>query len=265
MNIPRIARIIGITALCLDVAAAQEGSSQDSRRNFVACPIVRDTKTVPCFLAEYNGETYFLTIQQDITADVYPPQLNHEVLVEGTVASGPRVCGGIPLKPLTISVMKELNRSCNIILPAEEGIDAPASYRGAGPSTKRPAGPPPAAPVAYTPPFAPRDFKVTFDFDSDFLTIRASRVLSEVVRFAAASKAAQVQISGYRAATLLSDGRTLSEGQRLAESRAQKVAEVLRGLGVPSSSVNVTWKADAESANGVMDPANRRVTITVKP
>ena len=122
-----------------------------------------------------------------------------------------------------------------------------------------------AAPVAYTPPFAPRDFQVTFDFDSDFLTIRSSRILSEVVRYAAASKAAQVQISGYRAATLLSDGRTLSEGKQLAESRAQKVAEVLRGFGVPPTSVNVTWKPDAEPANGVTDPANRRVTITVKP
>ena len=74
--------------------------------NFVACPVVRDTKTVPCFLADYQGETYFLGIQQDITADFYPPQLLHEVLVEGTVVPGPRVCGGIPLKPLHVSVLR---------------------------------------------------------------------------------------------------------------------------------------------------------------
>jgi hypothetical protein len=47
------------------------------QKNFVACPIVRDTSTVPCFLAEYEGETYFLGIQQDITNDFHPPQLNH--------------------------------------------------------------------------------------------------------------------------------------------------------------------------------------------
>ena len=52
------------------------------QRNFIACPIVRDTKTVPCFLAEYGGETYYLTIQQDIQAELYPPQLLHQVLVE---------------------------------------------------------------------------------------------------------------------------------------------------------------------------------------
>ena len=77
---------------------------------------------------------------------------------------------------------------------------------------------------------------------------------SEVVRLAAAGKASQVRISGYRAASLLSNGLTLSEGLRIAESHAQNVAEVLRGLGVSSSSVSVKWKTDAEPANGVTDP-----------
>ena len=80
---------------------------------------------MPCFLAEYQGETYYLTIQQDIQAELYPPQLLHEVLVEGTVAPGPRICGGIPLKPVKLSVLPELNLSCNTILPAEPGIEAP--------------------------------------------------------------------------------------------------------------------------------------------
>lgn len=115
-------------SLCLfaaTIAAAQE-------RNFVACPIVRDTKTVPCFLAEYEGELYYLGIQQDITAEFHPPQLKHEVLVEGRISEGPRICGGIPLKPLSISVIKEVNPACNTLLPAEPGIDAPPAARGAG-------------------------------------------------------------------------------------------------------------------------------------
>ena len=89
------------------------------QRSFVSCPIVRDTQTVPCFLAEYEGETYYLGIQQDITNDFHPPQLKHQVLVEGRIAAGPRVCGGIPLKPLSISVLKEVNLACNTLLPAE--------------------------------------------------------------------------------------------------------------------------------------------------
>ena len=28
--------------------------------SFVTCPIVRDTKAAPCWLAEYKGETYYL-------------------------------------------------------------------------------------------------------------------------------------------------------------------------------------------------------------
>src|SRR5215470_18410848 len=95
-------------------------------RSFVACPIVRDTKTVPCFLAEYDGELYFLGVQQEVGSEVRAPQLKHEVLVEGRVAQGPRVCGGIPLDPVSISVIKEVNASCNTLLPAEPGIDAPS-------------------------------------------------------------------------------------------------------------------------------------------
>ena len=56
--------------------------------SFVTCPIVRDTKTVPCWLAEYKGETYYLGNQGGVAQDFYPPQLNHEVLVEGVVVEG---------------------------------------------------------------------------------------------------------------------------------------------------------------------------------
>ena len=59
------------------------------RRNFVACPIVRDTASVPCWLAEYDGELYFLTLQTDVSAPVTPPWLGHRVLVEGTVGARP--------------------------------------------------------------------------------------------------------------------------------------------------------------------------------
>ena len=43
---------------------------EEGIRNFVACPIVRDTATVPCWLAEYDGELYFLTLQSDVSAPV---------------------------------------------------------------------------------------------------------------------------------------------------------------------------------------------------
>ena len=83
------------------------------------------------------AKLYYLGIQQDITSDFHPPQLKHEVLGRRPRRPGPRVCGGIPLKPVSISVVKEVNLACNTLLPAEPGIDAPAAPRGPGPSSRR--------------------------------------------------------------------------------------------------------------------------------
>ena len=130
--------------------------------NFVACPVVRDTKTVPCFLAEYQGETYFLGIQQDITAAI---SIRRNCCTKRwwreRSAPGPRVCGGIPLKPLHVSVLAEVNRACNTILPAEPGIDAPPAKRPAGPSTRQaPVSTAAVAPKKPEPPFGEREFVI---------------------------------------------------------------------------------------------------------
>src|SRR5262245_58743995 len=80
------------------VAAAAEPATVPApgeRVNFVACPVVRDTKTVPVWLAEYAGTWYYLGIQQDIGAEFHPPQLKHDLLVEGTVSDEPKICGAI--------------------------------------------------------------------------------------------------------------------------------------------------------------------------
>jgi len=232
--------------------------------NFVACPLVRDTKTVPCFLAEYQGETYFLGIQQDITADFYPPQLLHEVLVEGTIAGGPRICGGIPLKPLHVSVLPELNRACNTILPAEPGIEAPPAKRPAGPSTRRApvstAAVPPAKPE---PPFLEREFVIQYDFDSDFLFARNTRQLTDIAEYARVSGAQTIEVVGYRGSTLLSDGNVLIEKADVSRLRAQRVVEVLKGLGAPPTAVR--WIPEATRASGATDHESRRVLVRVVP
>ena len=51
-----LALYTGIGLLMMSVAALGQ------QRSFVSCPIVRDTKTVPCFLAEDDGEVYYLGI-----------------------------------------------------------------------------------------------------------------------------------------------------------------------------------------------------------
>jgi outer membrane protein OmpA-like peptidoglycan-associated protein len=243
------------------------------QRSFVACPIVRDTKTVPCFLAEYEGETYYLTIQQDIQAELYPPQLLHDVLVEGTVAQGPRVCGGIPLKPVKLSVLPELNMACNTILPAEPGIEAPPTRRPAGPSTRQapvvPGAPPPAAGAKpqerLVGPFEEREFNINYDFDSAFLFSKDTRVVSQAATYANAAKAKSVEITGHRAASLLSNGRTLTENEAIATQRAERVADILRGLGTDPATIKVRIAPDIAKPNGVTDPQNRLLTIHVTP
>lgn len=229
------------------------------QRNFVACPIVRDTKTVPCFLAEYEGELYYLGIQQDITSEFHPPQLKHDVLVEGRVANGPRVCGGIPLQPLSISVIKELNLACNTLLPAEPGIEAPPAPRGAGPSSRRPT----EARAAKEPLSGPQEFTVLYSFDDDYLEYAGNLVVTEAAAYAKRIGASSVKVSGYRATSVLSNGSRLVEKPGLAEKRAQNIATVLRGSGV--SAVTVEWKADPEPGDGQTDPSHRRVVISVRP
>jgi outer membrane protein OmpA-like peptidoglycan-associated protein len=242
--------------LSLPIAGSMALAQQ---RNFVACPIVRDTKTVPCYMAEYEGELYYLGIQQDITSEFHPPQLKHEVLVEGQVAEGPRVCGGIPLKPLAISVMKEVNPACDALLPAEPGIEAPAAERGAGPSSRRPA----AEKTPSEPLSGAHEFNVLYGFDDDYLEFGANRVVNEAAAYAKRIGAANVKVAGYRGTSVLSNGNRMVEKAGLAEKRAENVATILRGLGV--ANVSVEWKSEAEPGDGSNDPARRRARITVTP
>jgi outer membrane protein OmpA-like peptidoglycan-associated protein len=246
-------------ALFIAAPAALVSNAFAQQRSFVACPIVRDTKTVPCYLAEYDGELYYLGIQQDITSEFHPPQLKHEVLVEGRVAEGPRVCGGIPLKPLAISVIKEVNLACNTLLPAEPGIEAPPAERGAGPSSRRPA----PAKASGEPISGAHEFNVPYAFDDDYLEFGANLVVSEAAAYAKKIGAAGVKVTGYRATSLLSNGNRMVEKAGLAEQRAQNIATVLRALGV--ANLSVEWKSEAQPADGSNDSAKRRVSIVVTP
>lgn len=244
-----------VCSLCLlaaTMAAAQE-------RNFLSCPIVRDTKTVPCYLAEYEGELYFLGIQQDITAAFHPPQLKHKVLVEGQVSEGPRVCGGIPLKPVSISVWKEVDPGCNELLPAEPGIEAPPAERGAGPASHRLTGPA-AAPESLS---GRQEFTALYAFDDDYVDYAATAVVRRAAAYAKKIGAPAVRVMGYRATTVLSNGQRLVEKSGLAEKRAQDIATLLRGSGV--SGVSANWKPEPEPGDGKTDAARRRVTIVVIP
>ena len=168
------------------------------------------------------------------------------------------------MKPLHISVLPELNRACNTILPAEPGIDAPPAKRPAGPSTRRaPVSIAAVPPKKPEPPFLEREFLIRYDFDSDFLFARDTRQLNDIAEYARVSKAQTIEVVGYRGSTLLSNGDLLIEKANVSRLRAERVAEVLKGLGAPASAVR--WIAEPAAAKGANDYESRRVAVRIVP
>lgn len=258
-----------ILAACLAFAAASAAGAavaQDARRNFVSCPIVRDTASVPCWLAEYEGTLYFLTIQSDVTAPVTPPWLGHRVLVEGTVSAEPNICGGIVLKPVHLSVLPERDATCNTMLPAEERYNLTFEPpRPPGPSKGRLAfdyAPPPAPPAASS--SSAREFVVAYDFDG-VVGFSHARPLADILEFARAAKAREIEIVGYRGAVRLSNGQTMVEDPAIGKRRAEQVAMLLQGANLKTPAYKVTWHDEPAKVTGVDDHLTRRVVVTVRP
>jgi hypothetical protein len=275
-----------VCGACSVSTAAAAGRPPSDRRNFIACPIIQDTETVPCWVADYAGERYFLGIQTD-SGGWSPPWLGHKVLIEGQVVPGPRICGGIPLTsqyPATslpagtangvalpnspvASVMRELDPSCNTLLPTDPAFQV-VGRRGPGPNTaesalRRP--PPPPPPPVVTPPYSSATFKLTYDFDSELATRTIGEAL-KAVQYAQAVQAKRMLVVGYRGATLLSDGTVAVEIEAIARLRAAELGKTLRKLGMPpSTQLQVRWENTPQPADGVTDPERRRAEIVVAP
>jgi hypothetical protein len=266
MNIAR--HRLAATALMLYGAAAFAGKPPENHLNFVSCPIVRDTASVPCWLSEYEGELYFLTLQTDVSAPVTPPWLGHRVLVEGVVKKdAPRICGGIVLEPVKLSVLPELDRSCNTVLPAEDRYNLTFEPpRPPGPSKGRLAfdrGPAPQQAPAEAP-SGPREFVIEFDFNGKIM-FRHPRYLTPVLNYARAIDAKEIEIIGYRGAVLLSNGEKFVEREGIAKERAELVASLLQGAGLKSPTYRVSWKEEPPAVDGVEDYVTRNLIVKVKP
>jgi len=234
------------------VAQPPPQSPPADRRNFVACPILRDTKTNPCWLAQYKGETYFLGSLGGVTDDFHPPQLDHEVLVEGTVAPGPRVCGGIRLSPVKLSVLGELAPTCNTMLPTEDGIDAPAPQ-------------PKGKPDSWVMTDGPGSLTLFFEFGDDFMSVPAGSALKDLVKYYFnVTGATRMEVEAFRGATLLSDGNVLTEHTGLAQERLAKVVVILKGLGLPERVISARTSEVVPKPDGVNDQRSRRVVLKVQ-
>jgi outer membrane protein OmpA-like peptidoglycan-associated protein len=242
-------------ALALSAALLGFGAAQaQGPVAFVTCPVMRDTATVPCWLAEHDGALYYLTAQ-DAGDGVTQPLLGHRVLVEGE-PGGESVCGGKALSDVRVSVFAEPDPACNVVLPAG-GTAAPATLRGPGPAATAAA----AAAAATAPPSGlegSQQFEVYFPFG------RASPVIDTgLVEIAAAyvqaNPEAEIRVQGYRAAIALTGGGVLEEPEGIDLRRAHALVEALARLGVDTDEVLVVDNPDPEAG----DYTRRRAVIEV--
>ena len=255
----RCSAFVAVWLASASVVAAQQPT------NFVSCPIVRDTSSVPCWLAEHNGELYFLTLQTDVSAPVNPPSLGHRVLVEGTVSKEPRICGGVVLNPVHLSVL-ERDASCNTMLPAEDRYNLTFEPpRPPGPSKGRLAfdNAAPAAAPAPAVTGSTREFVVSYPFDG-LIGFTHAGALTAILNFARAANAREIEIVGHRGAVRLSNGQTIVEEPTIGKKRAEQIAMLLRGANLKGPSFKVSWREEAAAADGVDDHLSRRVIVTVR-
>jgi hypothetical protein len=262
---PDMCRAIVLVALALSPALVAAAAEPGERLNFVSCPIVRDTRSVPCWLSEYAGELYYLTIQSDVSAEVQPPMLGHQVLVEGIVSNAPRICGGVVLEPVRLSVMPERDANCNTLLPADERYTIDFNPRPPGPSAGQLAfAPDLAAPPAPPPrPEGPQTIEIYFDFDRG-VSFRHPADLLSVLERARLIAATRGSVTGLRGAHRLSDGTLLEESPGVGQRRAEEVARLLEGAGL-NVPLAIAWVSSESEADGIDDWRSRRVTIVLEP
>lgn len=260
--------LVAAWTVAVAIGMPAEAALAQTRLNFLSCPIVRDTSTVPCWLAEHDGELYYMGIQTDVSADFHPPYLGHQVLVEATVAADrPRICGGVVLDPIRISVMPELDSSCNTILPAVPEYTIDFNPRPPGPSGGRLAFAPPPGAARETapapPPSGPRTFIIHFDVDQGIAFRHSGDVLA-AYNYANQISAGRITVRASRGSTLLTNGDRVTESAAIAQRRADQIAGLLRGLGLEGE-VRTEFSTEPTPADGIDDWQSRSVEILVEP
>ena len=235
--------------------------------SLLTCPILRAeperlhlTKKVPCFLARDKGQLYFLVRQEDMSGEVYPPQFRHKVLVEGVIGKGPDVCGAIPVKPVRLSVIPELDNRCQEVLPSN-GFEAPPGVHDAEPS--------PREGVRYRP-----DFKadadgvyravLPFTFDSDHIEKNVHLVIESIEQKVLAKGAARVKLVAVSTPALLSSGEVVPERNDIGSARISEVVASLRGMG-RRIDPEVAFEVRRPTADALGNHDGRFVRIEVTP
>ncbi len=122
-----------------------------------------------------------------------------------------------------------------------------------------PPPPPPPAPIAGAPVGA-RVFTVYFDWNRSSVEPSGMAILQQAAAVYKAGGVVTVQVTGYT-----DTSGSVRYNQRLSERRAQQVAHILVGMGVPPQAVAFGGAGENNLAvptpDGVREPRNRRVTV----
>ena len=256
---------------------ARENMHVGERITFVACPYMQDSEPTPLWLADYNGETYFLRAQQNLSARVRHPQLKHKILVEGIISPEPRLGKAIVLNPLRLSVLPEVDISCDKLLPAD-GTMIKNPKRPPGPGVdgaRREAGAERGRQNAarlwakdYTPDpveRVKREFVIQWDFDQGVGAHTNYGQVVQAVKYARDVEASKVEIIGYRASVLLSNGEVLVEKAGVEKERVETVKTIFDDYPFPPGVVTMRWDSSPRPADGIADFEKRTVSIIVTP
>jgi hypothetical protein len=103
---------------------------------------------------------------------------------------------------------------------------------------------------------------IQYDFDG-LVAFRHAGQLTQIRDFAQKNKAARLEITGFRAASLLSNDAVLAERDDIGRRRAEQIASLLQDADLKSPAYDVRWR-DAAQPDGVNDATLRRVEVVVR-
>ncbi len=248
-------RRVSLVVLAMSASIVSAAERPGRYVSFVACPEFRNTAR-QCWLAQYQGKTYYIGAFGIGT----PPQLLHQVLVEGIAHDDEMSCGAVNIDPVHVSPLPEITDACNTVLPdngaaPREGsrFDLPAALLARNGSDVPP--PPPLR--------ANTVFTVGFAFDSTILNLTNQAKVEMAALAIMRSPVKRVIVSGRAGRSRLSDGTVMTEVPAIAAKRITAVANALIGIGVRPDTVEMRQAGITTATDPIQGVESRDVAIQV--